>query len=81
MLRGFAAELRSVALRCMPSGGLYIAGGIAPKLMPRLAEVLVDHYTTGDALMGNVISTFPLLLVTNDDLGLLGARVRAQRLL
>ena len=32
MLRAFGAELRQVALRCMPAGGLYIAGGIAPKL-------------------------------------------------
>ena len=42
---------------------------------------LGNRYTKGDALMGELISTFPLYLVTNDDLGLLGSRVRAQRCL
>lgn len=80
MLRAFAAELRQVTLRTMPSGGLFIAGGIAPKLRGRMAT-LVEAYTDGDALMGELIATFPLYLVTNDDLGLLGSRVRAQRCL
>lgn len=38
MLRAFGAELRQVALRCMPSGGLYIAGGIAPKLRGKILD-------------------------------------------
>ena len=76
MLRAFGAELRQVALRAMPSGGLYIAGGIAPKLRARMGT-LVESYCQGDALMGELISTFPLYLCTNDDLGLLGSRVRA----
>jgi glucokinase len=78
MLRAYGAELRQVALRAMPSGGLYIAGGIAPKLAPKL-HVLVDSYCRGDALMASVITSFPLFLCTNDDLGLLGSRVRAAR--
>ena len=41
----------------------------------------MESYTHGDALMGELIATFPLFLVTNDDLGLLGSRVRAQRCL
>jgi glucokinase len=80
MLTAFGAELRQVALRCMPDGGLYIAGGIAPKLRDRM-HTLVTSYTQGDFLMQELISSFPLYLVTNDDLGLLGSRVRAQRCL
>ena len=80
MLTSYGAELRQVALRTMPAGGLYIAGGIAPKLKP-LLHTLVKSYTAGDSLMGGLISSFPLYLVTNDDLGLLGAMVRAQRCL
>jgi glucokinase len=74
------AELRQSALRFMPSGGLFVAGGIPPKLQPRLSEKLPQHYLA-DKLMGELIGTVPLFLVDNDDLGLLGARVRAQRLL
>ena len=32
-------------------------------------QCLGNRYTKGDALMGELISTFPLYLVTNDDLG------------
>jgi glucokinase len=39
MLKAFGAELRQVALRCMPAGGLYIAGGIAPKLRERMGTL------------------------------------------
>lgn len=62
MLTAFGAELRQVALRCMPSGGLYIAGGIAPKLQDRMGT-LVTSFTKGDLLMHELISTFPLYLV------------------
>ena len=79
-LAALGAELRQSALRFMPSGGLFVAGGIPPKLQPRLAQELPGHYLA-DKLMGTFISSFPLYLVANDDLGLIGARVRAQRLL
>ena len=71
---------RQTALRFMPSGGLYVAGGFPQRLMSRLAEALPARYVD-DPLMGELISTFPLYLVSNDDLSLLGARVRARQLL
>jgi glucokinase len=64
----------------MPSGGLFLAGGIPPKLMPMIGEKMAEHYLN-DSVMAGVISTFPLYLVMNDDLGLLGAKVRAMRLI
>lgn len=62
MLTAFGAELRQVALRCMPEGGLYIAGGIAPKLRERMGT-LVTSFIEGDQLMQDLISSFPLYLV------------------
>ena len=62
MLTAFGAELRQVALRCMPEGGIYIAGGIAPKLRERMGT-LVTSFTEGDQLMRDLISSFPLYLV------------------
>ena len=74
------AELRQSALRFLPSGGLMVAGGIPPKLQPRIGEKLKEFYLA-DPLMGDLIQSFPLFIVDYPDLGLLGARVRAQRLL
>ena len=64
----------------MPAGGLFIAGGVAPKLRPRLEEVLVVSYLQDDKLMGDLVAQYPLYLVVNDDLGLMGALVRAKML-
>jgi glucokinase len=66
--------------RHLPYGGLYIAGGLAPKLLPRLREVLVSSYLT-DPVMHDLVASFPLYVVTNEFVGLLGATVRAHRLL
>lgn len=79
VLRNYGAVARAMALRWLPRGGMYLAGGIAPKLVERLS-VLTDVYL-GDALMGDLVASFPLYLCVNESLGLLGARVRAVRLL
>ena len=81
VLEAWAAECRSVALRTMPYGGLYLAGGLTPKLLSRIKTVLTAAYRTGDPLMKDVIQTFPLYACLNEHVGLLGARVRAIRML
>ena len=81
VLEAWAAECRSVALRVMPYGGLYLAGGLTPKLLSRIKTVLTAAYTQGDPLMKDVIQTFPLYACLDEHVGLLGARVRAIRML
>jgi glucokinase len=81
VLRAWAAECRNVALRVMPYGGLYLAGGLTPKLLAKIKTVLTAEYTDGDPLMKDVIRTFPLYACMNEHVGLLGARVRAVRML
>ncbi len=58
---------------------MYLGGGLAPKLLSRLKTVLTTAYLD-DPVMGGMLSTFPLYAVLNDDVGLLGARVRAVQL-
>eukprot|EP00038_Savillea_parva_P013092 m.208900 g.208900 ORF g.208900 m.208900 type:complete len:353 (+) comp24299_c0_seq1:404-1462(+) len=81
MLRAWAAELRSVCLRTMPFAGLYLAGGLAPKLLPAIQSTLVPAFLEADPLMASILVTCPLFAVTNDLVGLLGAKVRAVQLL
>lgn len=38
-LASFVRELRAASLRFLPTGGLYLAGGVCTKLMPKLGEV------------------------------------------
>mmetsp|Transcript_21229 Transcript_21229/g.55393 ORF Transcript_21229/g.55393 Transcript_21229/m.55393 type:complete len:344 (+) Transcript_21229:105-1136(+) len=81
VMRAWASECRQVSLRVMPYGGLYLAGGLAPKLLPAIKEFLVPEFLEGDKLMASVHTEIPLLAVTNESVGLLGAKVRAVMLL
>jgi glucokinase len=80
-VRSLAAHLRLTALHLLPTAGLYIAGGIAPRILPKLQAELPALFVA-DPVMGEFIGeSFPLLLIKDDDCGLLGARARAERLL
>ena len=65
------------ALAVLPRGGVYIVGGIAAKVLPRLAaggfvRAFVDK---GD--FAPLARTFPIAVVTNERLGLVGATLIA----
>ena len=45
-LAAFVAELRAASLRFLPTGGLYLAGGVSTKLMPRLGEFIAHGVTS-----------------------------------
>jgi glucokinase len=59
-LGSFVRELRAASLRFLPSGGLYLAGGVSTKLMPRLGEVRTDC-TTQDTAMHNAARHRPYI--------------------
>ena len=40
VLKAWAAECRQIALRHLPYGGLFMAGGLAPKLLVRAREIV-----------------------------------------
>ena len=54
VVQAWAAECRGIALRTMCAGGLFLGGGLAPKLLPFLKRELADAYAHGDPLMGEV---------------------------
>jgi len=78
----YGAEAGNLALKLLPYGGLYVAGGIAPKILPWL--------TTGDRFLqamqskgklGKLLQDIPTYIVLNAEVGLLGAWYCAQQLL
>ncbi len=67
------------ALAVMARGGVYVAGGIAAKILPRLVS---GGFLAAFNAKGNYSSAarrIPVLVVTNERLGLLGAAVLAAR--
>lgn len=78
MLTAYAREVRRKACDAMPYGGMFVAGGVAPKLLPRIREIFPREFLN-DPVNRCMLEAFPLYLVTNEQLGLLGVRVRALR--
>jgi glucokinase len=76
-------EAGNWALRSLSRGGIYIAGGITPKLLPLSgAEAsLKEGYLHKKSRFSHVIKSSSLVLVTNDDIGLAGSCLYAQRAL
>jgi glucokinase len=72
----------NVMLTYDSTGGVYIGGGIVAKILPRLLErrdIIVEGYTTKGRL-SPIIEATPLMVITNDKAGLLGAAHLAAQL-
>lgn len=76
------AEAGHMGLRSLASGGIYICGGIMPKLIEKIMlGGVVDSYLHEKSRFNKLLKTFPLYVVLNEGLGLLGTREYAIRLL
>lgn len=71
--RIYGNEAGNLALKCLPRGGLFIAGGIAPKLRAAMesGEFMAGFLDKGR--MSRAIQTIPVKLCLNPDAPLLGA--------
>lgn len=80
-VRLYGAEAGNVALKVMSRGGLYLGGGIAPKILPLLQ--------TGDFLkaflnkgrMRPLLEAMPVKVILNDRAALFGTALYAARML
>jgi glucokinase len=73
----YGAEAGNVALSAVATRGVYVAGGIAPKILPELQTGAFMHAFRSKAPMTDLIDAIPVKVVTNPDAGLLGAAVVA----
>jgi glucokinase len=77
----YGAWVGNVALLYKPSGGLYIAGGVATHLRQRMQSPRFMAACTDKGRMRGVVEATPIFLITNKRLGVQGAtRVALQRL-
>ena len=78
--RLYGAFAGDLALACLPTGGVYIAGGIAPKLLPCLQQGAFMEAFFDKARMAELMRRFPVHVITNTQCGLLGAACYAARI-
>ena len=73
----YGAEAGNLALRSVASAGLYVGGGIAPKLLPALQCGAFLRAFTDKAPMAALLADVPVHVILNDQAGLVGAAVAA----
>ena len=69
----FGSVAGDQALSVMARGGVYIAGGIAPKILPRLTSGVFCTAFNAKRAHSEALKKIPIFVVTNAKLGLLGA--------
>jgi glucokinase len=76
-VEAYGAEAGNLALRAMATAGLYIGGGIAPKILPALEDGrFMDAFRDKPPVV-DLLRTLPVSVILNPAAGLLGAAVRA----
>ncbi len=81
MFAAYGSEVGNAALKFIPIGGMFVTGGLAPKnigLIQGEDSPFMKAYLDKGRLSG-LIESIPIFAVMNEDVGLRGARVCAER--
>ncbi|HEY6248426.1 MAG TPA: glucokinase [Candidatus Angelobacter sp.] len=69
----YGAEAGNLALKMMAVGGLFVSGGIAAKILPKLTDgAFLQAFVTKGRLQP-VLEAIPVKVIVNDRVGLIGA--------
>jgi glucokinase len=67
------AEAANLALKIMATGGVYLGGGIAPRIVSKLKEPAFMRAFTNKGRMSDMLKAVPVKVILNDGAALLGA--------
>jgi glucokinase len=73
----YGAEAGNLALKVLPAGGLYVAGGIAARSIEQLDWAEFTRSFADKGRMKTLLSSIPIYVVRDLQVGLLGARAYA----
>lgn len=76
----YGAEAGNLALKLLPYGGLYVAGGIAAKILPLIKEGQFLRAFGQKGRVSPLLERVPVQVVLNPQVGLIGAAICASRL-
>lgn len=76
----YGAEAGNLALRSVATAGVYLGGGIAPKILPALESGAFIDAFRDKAPLADMLRLIPVRVILNPAAGLLGAATYAERL-
>jgi glucokinase len=65
----YGAEAGNMALKVLASGGVFLAGGIAPKILPKLSGPLFMQAFLSKGRLQPVLEDIPVRVITNEKTG------------
>jgi glucokinase len=69
----YGAEAGNLALKTMATGGIFLGGGISPKILPKLKGPSFMQAFLNKGRLRPLLESIPVQVITNDKAGLLGA--------
>ena len=72
-MAAYGDEASNLALKLMASGGVYLGGGIAPRIVDKLKSPAFMGAFTAKGRLRPLLATIPVRVIMNDDTALLGA--------
>jgi len=69
----YGAEAANLALKVLATGGIYIGGGIAPKIISKLTDGRFMKAFIGNGRMKTLLAAMPVRVIMNDKTALIGA--------
>jgi glucokinase len=73
----YGAEAGNLALKLMATGGVFVGGGIAPKILPKLLDGTFAREFIGKGRFTRLLEQVPVRVILNERTALLGAAVYA----
>ena len=79
MVSIYGAEAGNLGLRLLATGGIYIGGGIAPHILPKLRQYSFFDSLTAKGRFRTMLEQIPVHVILNEHVGLFGAARIARR--
>ena len=73
----YGSEAGNIAMRALAFGGIYIAGGIAPKILSKMKDGAFFRAFCDKTLLSPVLARIPIYVVLNEDAPVWGAAYQA----
>jgi glucokinase len=76
-VEAYGAEAGNLALRSVATGGVFVGGGIAPKILPAMTNGAFIRAFNAKPPLDAMLREMPVKVILNEEAGLLGAAVFA----
>lgn len=77
----YGAQAGNLALTGLATGGVYLAGGVAPKIIDKLTDgTFMGAFNDKEERMQPLLKAVPVRVIVNPNVGLLGSAIAASRL-